>query len=85
MKEGTRYACPFSAGFTLSGAYAMPSSHQLSRLSGVSSNYPNLTLSAPAAERQAAILGHARDEYAPIYHERVGDDRLQAVVDHVHK
>jgi integrase len=30
------------------------------------------------------IMGHARDDMASHYRERISDDRLQAVVDHVH-
>lgn len=30
------------------------------------------------------IMGHQRDDMASRYRERIGDDRLQAVVDHVH-
>jgi integrase len=30
-----------------------------------------------------AIMGHVRDDMASVYRERIGDDRLQAVVDHV--
>ncbi len=29
------------------------------------------------------IMGHARDDMASVYRERIGDDRLKAVVDHV--
>jgi integrase len=29
------------------------------------------------------IMGHARDDMASVYRERIGDDRLQAVVNHV--
>lgn len=41
-----------------------------------------------AAKDQIAvdyIMGHARDDMASIYRERIGDDRLQAVVEHVHR
>lgn len=31
-----------------------------------------------------AIMGHARDDMASVYRERISDDRLQAVVDHIH-
>ncbi|MFL5243158.1 MAG: tyrosine-type recombinase/integrase [Gemmataceae bacterium] len=31
-----------------------------------------------------AIMGHSRDDMASTYRERIGDDRLKAVVDHVH-
>lgn len=31
-----------------------------------------------------AIMGHARDDMASTYRERIADDRLRAVVDHVH-
>jgi integrase len=31
-----------------------------------------------------AIMGHVRDDMASLYRERIGDDRLQAVVDYVH-
>jgi hypothetical protein len=41
-------------------------------------NHPNLTLNAPAAQRQDAIMGHAPDDRASIHHRRIGDDRLQA-------
>jgi integrase len=30
------------------------------------------------------VMGHARDDMASVYRERVGDDRLKAVADHVH-
>jgi hypothetical protein len=30
------------------------------------------------------IMGHVREDMASIYRERVSDDRLRAVVDHVH-
>jgi integrase len=30
-----------------------------------------------------SIMGHARDDMASMYRERIGDDRLQAVTDHV--
>jgi integrase len=30
-----------------------------------------------------AIMGHSRDDMASVYRERIGDDRLRAVVDHV--
>ena len=30
------------------------------------------------------IMGHARDDMASVYRESIGDDRLKAVVDHVH-
>ena len=29
------------------------------------------------------VMGHARDDMASVYRERIGDDRLQAVVEHV--
>ncbi|MGA2062952.1 MAG: tyrosine-type recombinase/integrase [Thermoguttaceae bacterium] len=32
-----------------------------------------------------AIMGHADDSMASLYRERISDDRLKAVVDHVHK
>jgi integrase len=32
-----------------------------------------------------AIMGHARDDMASAYRERIEDERLQAVVDHVRK
>ena len=31
------------------------------------------------------IMGHARNDMAPVYRERISDDRLVAVTDHVHK
>jgi integrase len=31
------------------------------------------------------IMGHARDDMASVYRERISDDRLRAVTDHVHK
>jgi integrase len=31
-----------------------------------------------------AIMGHSRNDMASAYRERIDDDRLQAVVDHVH-
>jgi integrase len=31
-----------------------------------------------------AIMGHARDDMASLYRERISDDRLRAVVEHVH-
>jgi integrase len=31
-----------------------------------------------------AIMGHARDDMASVYRERISDDRLRAVVSHVH-
>jgi integrase len=31
------------------------------------------------------IMGHARDDMANVYRERISDDRLKAVTDHVHK
>jgi integrase len=30
------------------------------------------------------VMGHTRDDMASVYRERVGDDRLKAVTDHVH-
>jgi integrase len=30
------------------------------------------------------VMGHAREDMASVYRERVGDDRLKAVADHVH-
>jgi integrase len=30
------------------------------------------------------IMGHARDDMASVYRERIGDERLKAVADHVH-
>ena len=30
-----------------------------------------------------AIMGHSRDDMASVYRERIGDDRLRAVVEHV--
>jgi hypothetical protein len=30
-----------------------------------------------------AIMGHSRDDMASVYRERIGDDRLRAVVQHV--
>jgi integrase len=32
-----------------------------------------------------AIMGHARDDMASLSRERIDDDRLRAVVDHVHR
>jgi integrase len=32
-----------------------------------------------------AIMGHSRDDMASVYRERIGDDRLRAVVDHVRR
>jgi integrase len=32
-----------------------------------------------------AIMGHSRDDMASVYRERIGDDRLQAVAEHVRK
>jgi len=29
------------------------------------------------------IMGHSRDDMASVYRERIGDDRLQAVAEHV--
>ena len=31
------------------------------------------------------IMGHARDDMASAYRERISDERLEAVVEHVHK
>ena len=31
------------------------------------------------------IMGHARDDMASVYRERISDERLRAVADHVHK
>jgi integrase len=31
------------------------------------------------------IMGHARDDMVSVYRERIGDERLKAVTDHVHK
>ena len=31
------------------------------------------------------IMGHARDDMASVYRERISDDRLKAVTDHVRK
>jgi integrase len=30
------------------------------------------------------IMGHARDDMASVYRERISDERLRAVTDHVH-
>ena len=30
-----------------------------------------------------AIMGHSREDMASVYRERIGDDRLRAVVEHV--
>lgn len=30
-----------------------------------------------------AIMGHSRDDMASVYRERIGDDRLRAVAEHV--
>jgi len=30
------------------------------------------------------IMGHVRDDMASVYRERISDDRLRAVTDHVH-
>jgi integrase len=30
-----------------------------------------------------AIMGHSRDDMASVYRERIGDDRLRGVVEHV--
>ena len=57
--------------------------HLLNHFSVLLKIHPNLTLNAPAAKRQDAIMGHARDDRASVYRKRVGDDRLRAVVDHV--
>ena len=35
--------------------------------------------------RTAIIMGHARDDMASVYRERVDDERLHAVTDHVRK
>ena len=32
-----------------------------------------------------AIMGHSREDMASVYRERIGDDRLQAVVEHVRR
>jgi integrase len=32
-----------------------------------------------------AIMGHAREDMASLYREEIGDDRLRAVVDHIHQ
>jgi hypothetical protein len=32
-----------------------------------------------------AIMGHSRDDMASVYRERISDDRLRAVVEHVRK
>ena len=31
------------------------------------------------------IMGHARDDMASVYRERIGDERLRAVTDHIHR
>jgi integrase len=31
------------------------------------------------------IMGHARDDMASVYRERISDERLKAVTDHVHQ
>jgi len=43
------------------------------------------TIADEARDQPAAdfIMGHARDDMASVYRERIGDDRLQAVADHV--
>jgi hypothetical protein len=32
-----------------------------------------------------AIMGHSREDMASVYRERIGDDRLRAVAEHVRK
>ena len=43
------------------------------------------TIAGDARDQVAvdAIMGHAREDMSSVYRERISDDRLRAVVDHV--